>query len=43
MIDLVLVLGIAIVGTALGMGVGILIAGRLTRWINRVDEEPDDR
>ena len=43
MIDLVLVIGIAIVVTALGLGIGMLIAGRLTRWLNRVDEEPDDR
>ncbi|HEY3164136.1 MAG TPA: hypothetical protein VGJ71_07225 [Candidatus Limnocylindrales bacterium] len=43
MIDLALVVGIAIVVTALGLGIGMLIAGRLTRWLNRVDEEPDDR
>ena len=43
MIDLVLVIGIAIVVTALGLGVGMLISGRLTRWMDRADEEPDDR
>jgi hypothetical protein len=41
-IDLALVVGIAIAGSAIGLGVGILLAGRLGRWLNR-DEEPDDR
>ena len=41
MIDLVLVIGIAIVVSGLGLGVGMLISGRITRWMER-DEEQDD-
>jgi hypothetical protein len=41
MIDLVLVIGIAIVVAAFGLGVGMLISGRITRWMER-DEEQDD-
>ncbi len=41
MIDLVLVIGIAIVVSALGLGIGILISGRITAWMER-DEEQDD-
>ena len=41
MIGLVLIIGIAIVATAIGLGIGILVAGRLGRWLSR-DEEPDD-
>jgi hypothetical protein len=41
MIDLVLVIGIAIVVASLGLGVGMLISGRITRWMER-DEEQDD-
>jgi hypothetical protein len=41
MIDLVLVIGIAVVVAALGLGVGMLISGRITRWMER-DEEQDD-
>jgi hypothetical protein len=40
-IGLVLIIGIAIVATAIGLGIGILVAGRLGRWLSR-DEEPDD-
>jgi hypothetical protein len=42
MIGLVLVVGIAIVATAIGLGVGLLMAGRIGRWLNR-EEERDDR
>jgi hypothetical protein len=42
-IDLVLVLGVAIAVGAVGLGIGMLIAGRLGRWLDRADEEPDDR
>lgn len=42
MIDLALVVGIAIAATAISLGVGILVAGRLGRWLDR-HEEPDDR
>ena len=41
MIDLVLVIGIAIVVTALGLGVGMLVSGRITRWLNRAEEQDD--
>ena len=42
MTDIALVAGIAIAATAIGSGIGMLVAGRLGRWLNR-DEEPDDR
>jgi hypothetical protein len=42
MIDLVLVIGIAIVVSAFGLAIGILISGRITRWMER-EEELDDR
>ena len=42
MTDIALVIGIAIAATAVGLGIGMLVAGRLGRWLNR-DEEPDDR
>jgi hypothetical protein len=42
MIDLALVVGIAIVVSALGLGIGMLISARITRWMER-DEEQDDR
>jgi Na+/glutamate symporter len=41
MIDLVLVIGIAIAFAAFGLGIGMLISGRITRWMER-DEEQDD-
>jgi hypothetical protein len=42
MIDLVLIIGIAIAFTAVGLGVGMLVSGRITRWLDR-DEENDER
>ena len=42
MIGLALFVGIVIAVLAIGLGVGILISGRITRWMDR-DEEPDDR
>ena len=42
MIGLALFVGIAIVAAAIGLGIGMLVAGRLGRWLDR-DEEPDDR
>jgi hypothetical protein len=42
MIDLVLILGVAIAVTAVGLGVGMLVSGRITRWLDR-DEENDER
>jgi hypothetical protein len=42
MTDVALVIGIAIVVAALGLGIGMLISGRITRWMER-DEEQDDR
>jgi len=41
-IGLALFVGIVIAVLAIGLGVGILISGRITRWMDR-DEEPDDR
>ncbi len=43
MIDLVLVIGIAIVVAAIGLGVGMLVAGRITAWMDRSDKEQDER
>ena len=42
MIGLVLFVGIAIAILAVGLGIGMLVAGRLTRGLDR-DEEQDDR
>jgi hypothetical protein len=42
MIDLVLVLGVALAVTAVGLGIGMLVSGRITRWLDR-DEENDER
>jgi hypothetical protein len=42
MIGLALFVGIVIAVLAVGLGVGMLISGRITRWMDR-DEEPDDR
>ena len=35
MIGLVLFVGIAIAILAVGLGIGMLVAGRLTRWLDR--------
>jgi NhaP-type Na+/H+ or K+/H+ antiporter len=43
MIGLVLFVGIAIAILAVGLAIGMLVAGRITRWLDRADEEPDDR
>ncbi|HUQ78429.1 MAG TPA: hypothetical protein VM427_06125 [Patescibacteria group bacterium] len=43
MIVLALYAGIAIAILAIGLAIGMLVAGRITRWLDRVDEEPDDR
>jgi uncharacterized membrane-anchored protein YhcB (DUF1043 family) len=34
---------IAIVALVIGLGIGILVARPLDRWVARHDEEPDDR
>jgi len=41
MIGLVMVVGVAIVVTALGLGIGILVSGRITRWLDRTEEQDD--
>ena len=43
MIDVVLVIGIAIVIGAVGLGIGMLVAGRITAWMDRSDKEQDER
>lgn len=43
MITLALYVGVAIVVLAIGLGIGMLVSGRITRWMDRADEEPDDR
>ena len=43
MIGLALVVGIAIVVLAIGLGIGMLVAGRITAWVDRANEDPDDR
>jgi hypothetical protein len=42
MIGLALFVGVAIVILAVGLGIGMLVAGRITSWLDR-DEEQDDR
>ncbi len=42
MIGLALFVGVAIAILAVGLGIGMLVAGRITRWLDR-DEEQDDR
>jgi hypothetical protein len=42
LIGLVLFIGIAICILAVGLGIGMLVAGRITRWLDH-PEEPDDR
>ena len=42
MIGLALYVGIAIAILAVGLGIGMLVAGRITAWLER-DEEQDDR
>ncbi len=42
MIELALVVGVAIAVLAVGLGVGMLVSGRITRWLDR-PEEHDDR
>ncbi len=41
MIVFALYVGIAIVVLAIGLGIGILVAGRLTRWLDRQDEDSE--
>jgi hypothetical protein len=41
-IGLALFVGIVVVILAVGLGIGMLVAGRITRWLDRT-EEPDDR
>ncbi len=43
MIILALYVGIAIAILAVGLAIGILVSGRITRWLDRADEDPDDR
>ena len=39
MIVLALYVGIAIAILAVGLAIGMLVAGRLTRWLDRQDED----
>ena len=41
MIVLALYVGIAVVILAIGLGIGIFVAGRLTRWLDHQDEDPE--
>jgi hypothetical protein len=42
MMGLILFVGIAIAVLAVGLAIGMLVAGRITRWLDR-DEEQDER
>jgi hypothetical protein len=42
-VTIALVAGIAIAVLAIGLGIGMLVAGRITAWMDRADEGPDDR
>ena len=41
MIVLALYVGIVIAILAIGLAIGMLVAGRLTRWLDREDEDPE--
>ena len=43
MIGLALFVGIVIAVLAVGLGIGILVSGRITAWLDRSEEEQDDR
>lgn len=43
MIGLALFVGIVIAVLAVGLGIGMLVAGRITAWMDRNDKEQDDR
>ena len=43
MIGLALFVGIVIAVLAVGLGIGILVSGRITAWMDRSDKEHDDR
>jgi hypothetical protein len=40
MIGLALFVGIVVVVLAVGLGLGILVSGRISRWLDPGDEEP---
>jgi hypothetical protein len=42
LITILLVVGMAVVVLAAGVAIGMLVAGPLTRWLDRDDEEPHD-
>jgi hypothetical protein len=41
MIGLALFVGIVIAVLAVGLAIGILISGRISRWLDRQDEDPE--
>ena len=43
MSGLALFVGIVIAVLAVGLGIGILVSGRITAWLDRSDEEQDGR